>query len=65
MRITLSASTSSFLFYVPITQGTCNAYFANSIDAMSQDCLFDNGWHDPNPAVQPPFYPFITDGSIS
>jgi hypothetical protein len=66
MTITLSVSTPcSFPFYEPITQATCNAYFANSIDAMSQDCLFDNGWQDTSPVLQPPFYPFDTDGTIS
>jgi hypothetical protein len=66
ITIKLSVSTPcNFPFYVPITQGTCNAYFANSVNAMSQDCFFDNGWQDTSPALQPPFYPLITDGSIS
>jgi hypothetical protein len=65
ITITLSLSTISFPFFEPITQATCNAYFANSIDAMSQDCLFDNGWQDTSPVLLSPFYPFDTDGTIS
>jgi hypothetical protein len=54
----------NFPFYVPMTQAICKAYFANSIHHMSLSCPFDNGWKDTSPAPGPPFYPFVTEGSI-
>jgi len=55
----------NFPFYVPMTQAVCKAYFANSIHHMSLICPWDNGWVDTSPALGPPFYPFITEGSIT